>query len=160
MSVVAGGRALRSGTVSARTAERSRRVSYRRRLTAGPALIFIVVFAAELSFGAWMAARGCRWNDAMTRLVSGMWILHSADPKLANIGFVWPPLPTLMDGLVAVSYPIWPGLVSTGVGAAVTTAACAGATAAILLVTARPSRFSWRCIPWCFCTGATGCRRA
>jgi len=149
MSAVVDGRALRQGGVPARTAGRSRLVSYRRRLPAGPALIFVVVFAAELAFGAWMAARGCRWNDAMTRLTSGMWILHSADPKLANVGFVWPPLPTLMDGLVAVFYPIWPGLISSGVAAAVTTAACAGATAAILLVTASRLGLS-RAIGWSF----------
>jgi hypothetical protein len=101
------------------------------------AVIFVVVFAAELAFGAWMAARGFRWNDAMSRSASALSVLHSADPKLANIGFVWPPLPTLCGAVWSLFYPLWPGIVSSGVAAALTTAVAAGATAALLLMTAQ-----------------------
>jgi 4-amino-4-deoxy-L-arabinose transferase-like glycosyltransferase len=115
----------------------------------GVVVIFVLVFAAELSFGVWMAARGFRWNDAMSRSASALSVLHSADPKLANIGFVWPPLPTLLDVISAVFYPLWPGVVSSGVAAALTTATCAGATAALLLATARRLGLSNR-IGWTF----------
>ena len=109
--------------------------------------IFVLVFAAEFAFGAWMAARGFRWNDAMSRSASGLAVLHSADPKLANIGFVWPPLPTLCAVFWSLFYPLWPALISSGAAAALTTAAAAGATAALLVATAArlglPSRLGW-----------------
>jgi hypothetical protein len=112
-------------------------------------VIFVLVFAAELSFGVWMASRGFRWNDAMSRSASALSVLHSADPKLANIGFVWPPLPTLLDVIWAVFYPVWPGIVSSGVAAALTTATSAGLAAALLLATARRLGVSNR-VGWTF----------
>jgi hypothetical protein len=111
------------------------------------ALIFALVFAAEFAFGAWMAARGFRWNDAMSRSASALSVLHSADPKLANIGFVWPPLPTFFNAFWALFYPLWPGIMASGVAAALSTAVCAGASSALLLMTAKrlglPTRLGW-----------------
>jgi hypothetical protein len=137
-----------TGAVLARTAGRPavrpRGVSRR---PGGVAAIFVLVFAAEFAFGTWMAARGFRWNDAMSRSASALFVLHSGDPKLANIGFVWPPLPTLLGVLWSLLYPIWPGIVSSGVSPVLSTAACGGATAALLLITARgldlPDGIGW-----------------
>jgi hypothetical protein len=138
------GHALGAGRVVARNRARA---GYRFPRVSGPAAIFMLVFGAELAFGSWMATRGFRWNDAMTRAASGLYVLHSADPKLANIGFVWPPLPTLLDVVWAALCPIWPGMVASGVSAALTTSVSAGATAALLLFTARrlglSSRLGW-----------------
>ena len=61
----------------------------------------------------------------MSRSASALFVLHSGDPKLANIGFVWPPLPTLFGVFWSLFYPIWPGIVSSGVAPMLTTAACA-----------------------------------
>jgi hypothetical protein len=126
---------------------RARSTVARRRGVGGPALIFALVFAVEFAFGAWMAARGFRWNDAMSRSASALSVVHGADPKLANIGFVWPPLPALCGVFWALFYPLWPDLISSGAAAALTTAACAGATAAMLVATARrlglSSRLGW-----------------
>jgi hypothetical protein len=107
------------------------------RLASGPFAAFLVVFAASLTFGVWMAARGFRWGDAISRAASALAVVHSADPKLANIGFVWPPGPTLLDTFGALFYPIWPGVVTSGVSAAFSTALGGGATAALLVMTAR-----------------------
>jgi hypothetical protein len=113
----------------------------------GPSTIFALVFAAELAFGVWMAARGFRWNDAMSRSASALAVVQGADPKLANIGFVWPPLPALCEVVWSLFYPLWPGIVSSGAAAALTSAASSGATAALLLLTARrlglPNRLGW-----------------
>ena len=139
MSVLGGGHALRRVSGVPGAGERAREQAgtvHRPRGVSGVAVIFVLVFAAEFAFGAWMASRGFRWNDAMSRSASGLFVLHSGDPKLANIGFVWPPLPTLFGVFWAAFYPIWPGIVASGVAATLTTAACAGATAAILLLTA------------------------
>jgi hypothetical protein len=153
VSGVGGGHALRPGSAFARSlegaGERARRALRLPGGVNGALLIFVLVFAAELAFGAWMAARGFRWNDAMSRSASALSVLHSADPKLANIGFVWPPLPTLFGVVWAVLYPIWPGIVSSGVSATLTTALCSGATAALLLLTARHLGLSNR-LGWIF----------
>ena len=121
----------------------------RRRRITGAVAIFVLVFAVEFAFGMWMAARGFRWNDSMSRSASALSVLYSADPKLANIGFVWPPLPTLLGVFWALLYPIWPGIVSSGASAALSTATCSGATAAMLLLTARKLGLS-NPIGWAF----------
>ena len=120
-----------------------------RALDAGPLVLFLLVFATAFAFGVWMAARGYRWPDSMSRASSALAVVHSADPKLANIGFVWPPLPTLLDIVGALFYPIWPAIVASGVSAVLTTALCAGATAALLLMTARRLGLSDR-LGWTF----------
>jgi len=121
----------------------------RRRGIDGAVAIFVLVFAAEFAFGMWMATRGFRWNDSMSRSASALSVLHSADPKLANIGFVWPPLPTVLGVFWALFYPIWPGIVSSGASATLSTALSSGATAAMLLLTARKLGLSNR-IGWAF----------
>ena len=100
-------------------------------------LIFVLVCAAQLAFGMWMASRGFRWGDAFYRSTGALFALHSSDPKLANIGFVWMPLPALLSLPCAALYPVWHDVVASGAGAALPSAVCGGATAAILLVTAR-----------------------
>jgi 4-amino-4-deoxy-L-arabinose transferase-like glycosyltransferase len=125
------------------------RAAIARRAPTGPFMLFLLVSAATFAFGVWMASRGFRWGDAMSRAGSALAIIHDADAKLANIGFVWPPLPTLLNVLGALFYPIWPGIVSSGVSAALTTALCAGATAALLLLTARRLGLSNR-LGWAF----------
>jgi hypothetical protein len=103
----------------------------------GAAVIFLLVFAAQFAFGLWMAARGFRWGDAFYRSTGALFALHSADPKLANIGFVWMPLPALLNLPWVALYPVWQNVVESGAASALSSAVCGGATAAILLVTAR-----------------------
>jgi surface antigen len=118
-----------------------------RELEAGSLVAFLLVFTVTYAFGVWMATRGFRWNDAMSRAASALAVVHGPDAKLANIGFVWPPLPTLLDGVGAFFYPISPRVVSGGVSATLTTASCAGATASLLVATARrlglSNRLGW-----------------
>jgi hypothetical protein len=109
----------------------------RRRGIDGAAVIFILVFAAQLGFGVWMSARGFRWGDAFYRSTGALFALHSSDPKLANIGFVWMPLPALLNLPWVGLYPVWRDVVSSGAASALSSAVCGGATAAILLLTAR-----------------------
>jgi hypothetical protein len=100
------------------------------------AIVFVLVFSAQFAFGVWMASRGFRWGDAFYRSASALFVLHSGDPKLANIGFVWMPLPTLLNLPWAALYPVWPAVVSSGAASAGTGALCGGASAALLVVTA------------------------
>lgn len=109
----------------------------RRRGIDGAVIIFLLVFAAQFAFGLWMASRGFRWGDAFYRSTGALFTLHSADPKLANIGFVWMPLPALLNLPWVALYPAWHSVVSSGAASALSSAVCGGATAAILLITAR-----------------------
>jgi hypothetical protein len=107
--------------------------------------VFLLVFLAELAFGMWMNGRGFILIDAYSRSTSALLSLYSTDPHLAAIGFVWMPLPTMLQLLWVVFYPIWPDIVSSGFSSTFTTALAGGATAALLLTTARrlgfPDRF-------------------
>ena len=67
------------------------------RRSARPRCCSPLVFAAQFGFGLWMASRGFRWGDAFYRSASALFVLHSSDAKLANIGFVWMPLPALLN---------------------------------------------------------------
>ena len=101
------------GRVHGRAVRAGRRGSPRR-VPDGAVLIFALVFAAQFAFGVWMASRGFRWGDAFYRSTSALFVLHSADPKLADIGFVWMPLPTLLNLPWAALYPVWPNVIASG----------------------------------------------
>jgi hypothetical protein len=116
---------------------RRARALVHRRAVNGTVVLFAIVFAAQLAFGVWMSARGFRWGDAFYRSTSALFVLHSSDPKLADIGFVWMPLPTLLNLPWAALYPVWQNVVTSGVASALSSAVCGGAAAAVLLVTAR-----------------------
>lgn len=107
------------------------------RHSAGPWLVFALVFGAQLAFGLWMDSRGFLWNDALSRATSALTALYSTDPHLAAIGFVWMPLPTLLELLPTAFYPVWPQVVSSGFASTVITALAGGGTAALLLITSR-----------------------
>jgi Dolichyl-phosphate-mannose-protein mannosyltransferase len=130
--------------------ERARRdADTRRRGVDGTVVIFLLVFGVQLAFGVWMAARGFRWGDAFYRSASAQSVLYSSDPKLANVGFVWMPLVTLLNLPWVALYSIWPGVVASGFASAATSAVAGGATAALLLFAAR--RFGLpRWLGWAF----------
>jgi hypothetical protein len=103
----------------------------------GAAVLVAVVFATQFAFGIWMASRGFRWGDAFYRSTSALFVLHSADPKLADIGFVWMPLPTLLNLPWVALYPLWPDVIASGAASALSSAVCGAGSVAILLVTGR-----------------------
>src|SRR3954454_3160669 len=108
-----------------------------RRLPIGPTTAgFTLVFAAQASFGIWMDARGFVWGGAFFRSASALFVLHSADPKLADVGFVWMPLPSLLNLPSVALYPLWSDVAASGVAGSLTSALCGGASAAVLLMTA------------------------
>jgi hypothetical protein len=99
--------------------------------------LFLVVFGTQLAFGMWMNLRGFVWWDASARAAGSLSVLYSTDPHLAAIGFVWMPLPSLIELAWVAFYPYWPTMVVNGFASTLTTALAGGASAAILLVTAR-----------------------
>ena len=114
----------------------------------GLLILFLLVAGAELVFGTWMNAQGFLWNDGVNRATGALVALFSAQaPQLPSIGFVWMPLPSLVELLWVFFYPLWPGIVSSGFASTFTTALAGGATAVLLLYTARrlglPERLGW-----------------
>ena len=128
-------------------AQEQTQIGDRRKL--GLLFLFLVVWGAQFAFGMWMNSRGFVWPDSLSRAANALYVLHSADPKLAAIGFVWMPLPSLVELLWVVLYPVWPAIVASGLVSSLTTALAGGATAALLLYTARTLRLpEW--LGWVF----------
>ena len=109
--------------------------------------IFFLVGGAQLAFGMWLNSLGFLWNDALSRASNALMALYGTDPHLAAIGFVWMPLPTLVEMAWTPLYLLWPGVVSSGFSSTLTTAAAGGSTAALLLYASRkfglPSLSGW-----------------
>lgn len=49
-------------------------------------------------------------GDAVSRMANGWYVLFSRDPHLAAIGFVWNPLPSIIDLMFLLFKDLWPGL--------------------------------------------------
>jgi hypothetical protein len=145
-------------------------VRVKRRSKLSLPVLFVLVFGAQFAFGMWMNSRGFLWPDSLSRGANALYVLYSTDPKLAAIGFVWMPLPSLMELLWVAFFPLWPNLVSSGFASTLTTALAGGATAALLLYSCStppggsvsptgsggPSPWWWPPTPCCFYMRATG----
>ncbi len=100
--------------------------------------IFIVVFVLELGVGYYLASiYGFMSGDASSRVANAFYVLYSREPGLANIGFVWNPLPSLMQLVILVFYPIFPALASEGLAAVILSALFAALTAVLIMMAGR-----------------------
>lgn len=99
--------------------------------------LFLLVFGTQFAFGMWMDGRGFLWGDALDRATSALVALYSTDPHLAAIGFVWMPLPTLLEIALTSTYVLWPQVVSSGFASTFITALAGGVTAVLLLKVSR-----------------------
>lgn len=95
------------------------------------------VFSAQLVFALLMNSRGYLWGDAISRSSAALIALHSNDPHLAAIGFVWMPLPTLLTILPVAAYPWSADIVSNGFASSLITVFAGTLTTAIVFGTAR-----------------------
>jgi hypothetical protein len=60
-------------------------------------LIVILLFIIYFSLGAYLSlVKGFLPGDSISRLVSAWLSVYGTVPKLATIGFIWPPIPTLL----------------------------------------------------------------
>ena len=53
-------------------------------------------------------------EDALSRVANASYVLYSREPKLANVGFVWTPLPSLLLLPFLPLKHVWPALVEQG----------------------------------------------
>jgi hypothetical protein len=83
-------------------------------------VIFIAVLLLELAVGYYLTAiYGFMSGDASSRVANAFYVLYSREPSLANIGFIWNPLPSFMEMIILVFYPLFPGLASYGLAAVI-----------------------------------------
>ncbi|WP_256757228.1 glycosyltransferase family 39 protein [Cohnella sp. WQ 127256] len=96
--------------------------------------IFIVILLLELAVGYYLTSiYGFMSGDASSRVANAFYVLYSREPNLANIGFVWNPLPSFMEMILLVFYPIFPGLASEGLAAVIVSSLFAALTAALIV---------------------------
>jgi hypothetical protein len=65
--------------------------------------------------GVLIVPRYAEFGDVLARIADGFYVLFSRDPHLAAIGFIWPPLPSLLAMPLIALKNVWPGLVQDGV---------------------------------------------
>ena len=119
-------------TVSPRTAgfaagRRYTRISAATLLFAGLLLVYLAV-AAWLVF-----LHHSIMEDALSRVANAQYVLFSREPKLANIGFVWTPLPSLLVLPFLPLKALWPPLVEQGFLANILSAVAMAASARVLV---------------------------
>ncbi|MGG4396205.1 hypothetical protein ABEX25_18040 [Paenibacillus thiaminolyticus] len=97
-------------------------------------LVFAVVFVTEWIAGYYVSHHiGYVHTDAMSRVANAFYVLYSGDPHLGAIGFVWNPLPSLVEIAFLAFYPLFPALASSGLAGVFMSSLFAGCTAALLV---------------------------
>lgn len=93
-----------------------------------------LVLLLELGVGYYLTSiYGFMSGDASSRVANAFYVLYSREPSLANIGFVWNPLPSFMEMILLVFYPLFPALASEGLAAVIVSSLFAALTVALLV---------------------------
>lgn len=129
--------------------------------------LFATLFLAELAWGTYVAhIRNVISGDAISRVANAFYVLYSRDPHLGAIGFVWNPLPSMLELIPLLLWRWIPALAGSGLAAVVVSAAfTAGAAAMIyhcLRIKSLPVPFAlaavlfFACNPFVFVYGSNG----
>ncbi|NHN32942.1 ArnT family glycosyltransferase [Paenibacillus agricola] len=129
--------------------------------------LFLCLFALEFSAGYYVShVIGYVHSDSMSRVANAFYVLYSRDPHLGAIGFVWNPLPSIIELVLLLPYPWFPALASSAIAGVIMSSVFAGMTAVILARAAiefGQSRWfavlfslSFSCNPFIFLFGANG----
>lgn len=96
------------------TAVRVRR-SRRPKVTAGR-ITFALSFGLFLAFGLSLNLHYDLINgDALSRVANAYYVVYSRDPHVAAVGFIWNPLPSLVEIPLLPLRAIWPAITQRGV---------------------------------------------
>lgn len=99
----------------------------RSRAAALPVCLGVGAGLSDLLVGLYMnLGLGVIASDAMSRVANAFYVLYSRDPHLAAIGFVWNPLPSLLEMPLLTLRSLWPALATQGVAAIFVSAAFGG----------------------------------
>ncbi|TQS40313.1 glycosyltransferase family 39 protein [Cryptosporangium phraense] len=86
-------------------------------------LLFAAAAALYLAGGLWLSlSADSVMSDALSRTANGYYPVFSRDPHLAAIGFVWNPLPSLVELPMLLLTPLWGAIANHGVAAIVQSA--------------------------------------
>lgn len=106
---------------------------YRRRLNFAMLLVGLVVLIAELAAAYVVLYENHRvMNDAIARTANAYYVLYIKPSKLASIGFVWNPLPSLLQIPILLFAPYWRPLATVGFSGAIVTAVFAAINAGLI----------------------------
>nr|WP_246628010.1 glycosyltransferase family 39 protein [Paenibacillus oenotherae] len=95
--------------------------------------MFAAIFFAEFALGYYYSSIvGYIHSDAISRVANAFYVLYSRDPHLGAIGFVWNPLPSLVELGILAFYPLFPALASEGLAAVLQSSLFAGLSAVML----------------------------
>ncbi|MDY7991513.1 glycosyltransferase family 39 protein [Paenibacillus polymyxa] len=95
--------------------------------------LFVFILALELSAGIYFSyVLGYMHTDALSRVANAFYVLYSRDPHLGAIGFIWNPLPSLLEMVILLLYPIFPALATYGLAAVILSATFSALTAMLL----------------------------
>src|SRR4051812_6055128 len=74
-------------------------------------LLFIGYASLYLAVGAWLVlVRHLIVGDAAARVGQAWYVIASRDPHLAAVGFVWNPLPSILEIPLVALRGLWPAL--------------------------------------------------
>jgi len=77
--------------------------------------LFAVAFVFYAAIGGFLVLHDASIvGDAQSRVADAWYVLFSRDPHLAAVGFVWPPLPSLIELPVLLFKGLWPALATRG----------------------------------------------
>ncbi len=97
-------------------------------------IMFLVVFLVETICGIYFSYfKGILLNDAFSRTANAFYVLYIKPIRLASMGFVWNPLPSIFQLPFVALSKIWRPLVSRGISGVITTSFSAAICALILL---------------------------
>jgi hypothetical protein len=86
-----------------------------RRILTEARIVFVLSTALYLTVGALLVFHfHSVLGDSMSRVGNAYYMIYSRDPKLAAVGFVWMPLPSLLMVPFLPLKALWPALVSRG----------------------------------------------
>lgn len=96
-------------------------------------VMFLIIFVSELIGGIYLGYfKGVLLNDAFSRTANAFYVLYVKPARLASVGFVWNPLPSILQLPFIELSKLWRPIVSCGISAAIVTSSSAAVSAVIL----------------------------
>ncbi|GIO12915.1 hypothetical protein J19TS2_24700 [Cohnella xylanilytica] len=96
-------------------------------------LLVILLAAAEApAIWYWALNNHFVYTDAISRTANAFYVLHTRDPHLGAIGFVWNPLPSFLQLPILAFWKWWPSLAADGISGMIVTALFNGFGAAVI----------------------------
>lgn len=98
-------------------------------------VMFFIVFFTELAGGIYLGYfKGILLNDAFSRTANAFYALYIKPERLASMGFVWNPLPSILQLPFVELSKLWRPIVSCGISGSIITAISAALCALILFM--------------------------